>query len=145
MLNKLLRITRPLPLRQGGLLSILILLLSLTMMLPGYSSGADRPHGLPPADDATYIPQLGGLLNKTLRNHYGQEKELAECIVLRGQHRKGGQGLGPGRRPFLCLFHITGRKASPERSFPDSWGNFLSSVPEDWSDDEAGCLVEKER
>ena len=73
MLNKPLRITRPLP-RRGGILLSLLLVLSFAMLLPEYSAGADRPHGLPPADDATYIPQLGGLLNKTLRNHYGQEK-----------------------------------------------------------------------
>ena len=78
MLKKLLRITGPLQLRRGGLLALL-LALSFALMLPGlgYSAEADRPHGLPPADDATYIPQLSGLLNKTLRNHYGQEKELA--------------------------------------------------------------------
>ena len=36
----------------------------MALLLPGYSTGAERPHGLPPADDATYIPQLAGLLNK---------------------------------------------------------------------------------
>ena len=116
MLNKLLRITRPLPLRQGGLLSILILLLSLTMMLPGDSSGADRPHGLPPADDATYIPQLGGLLNKTLRNHYGQEKELAECIVLRGSTVKEGKVSVPAGGLFYAS--STSLDAKPLRSDP---------------------------
>jgi hypothetical protein len=116
MLNKLLRITRRLPLRQRGLLSILILLLSLTMMLPGYSLGADRPHGLPPADDATYIPQLGGLLNKTLRNHYGQEKELAECIVLRGSKVKEGKVSVPAGGLFYAS--STSLDAKPLRSDP---------------------------
>ena len=143
MLNTLLRITRSLPLRGGILLPVLVLL-SLIMMLPGYSAGAERPHGLPPADDATYIPQLGGLLNKTLRNHYGQEKELAEMYCPQRQQGEGGQGVGSGRRPLLCLFHIAGRQAPEERSFPDSRRDVLSPVSENGPGDEAECLVEEE-
>jgi hypothetical protein len=51
----------------------------------------ENPRGLPPADNATYIPQLGGLLNKTMHNQYGQKKDLAECIVLRGSSVKDGK------------------------------------------------------
>ena len=115
MLNKLLRIIRPLQFRRGILLSLL-LVLSFAMVLPEYSAGADRPHGLPPADDATYIPQLGGLLNKTLRNHYGQEKELAECIVLRGSMVKDGKVSVPAGGLFYAS--STSLDAKPLRSDP---------------------------
>lgn len=62
------------------------------MILASFSSAAEEsPRGLPPADNATYIPQLGGLLNATMHNHYGQKKQLAECIVLRGSSIKDGK------------------------------------------------------
>jgi hypothetical protein len=115
MLNKLLRITRPLQFRRGILLALL-LVLSFAMVLPEYSAGADRPHGLPPADDATYIPQLAGLLNKTLRNHYGQEKELAECIVLRGSKVKDGKVSVPAGGLFYAS--STSLDAKPLKSDP---------------------------
>src|SRR5512136_3131087 len=51
----------------------------------------ENSRGLPPSDEATYIPKLGGLLNKTMHNHYGQKKDLAECIVLRGSSVKEGK------------------------------------------------------
>lgn len=41
-----------------------------------FSSAEENPRGLPPADSATYIPQLGGVRNKTMHNQYGQKKEL---------------------------------------------------------------------
>jgi hypothetical protein len=56
----------------------------LLVITPFASSADENPRGLPPAENATYIPQLGGILNRTLLNHYGQKKDLAECIVLRG-------------------------------------------------------------
>jgi hypothetical protein len=55
----------------------------------------ENPRGLPPAEDATYIPQLGGILNKTMHNQYGQKKGLEECIVLRGSSVKSGKALIP--------------------------------------------------
>jgi hypothetical protein len=58
--------------------------LMLLAALASFSSAEENPRGLPPAENATYIPQLGGLLNKTLHNQYGQKKDLSECIVLRG-------------------------------------------------------------
>jgi hypothetical protein len=115
MLNKLLRVTRPLQLRRGVLLPIL-LLLSFTLMLPEYSAGADQPHGLPPADDATYIPQLGGLLNQTRRNHYGQEKDLAECLVLRGSKIKDSKISVPAGGLFYAS--STSMDAKPLRGDP---------------------------
>src|SRR5512138_980703 len=58
--------------------------LMLFLSIPSFSPAEENPRGLPPVDNATYIPQLGGLLNKTMHNQYGQKKDLAECIVLRG-------------------------------------------------------------
>lgn len=46
--------------------------------------------GLPPTENATYIPELGGLVNATMQNHYGQKADLAECIVLRNSKVENG-------------------------------------------------------
>jgi len=43
----------------------------------------DDPHGLEPAEDMVFIPQLAGLKNKQYRNQSGQKKQLSEAIVLR--------------------------------------------------------------
>lgn len=88
-------------------------------LLPAFcapAGSAETPRGLPPSDDATYIPRLGGLLNKTLRNHYGQEKELAECVVMRGSHVEGGKV----RVPAGGLFYAssTSQDAKPLRRDP---------------------------
>ena len=115
MLRSLLRIVRPLPVCRGCLFSFLLVLF-LALLLPGDSTGTESPHGLPPADDATYIPQLGGLLNKKLRNHYGQEKELAECIVLRGSNVKDGKVSVPAGGFFYAS--STSMDAKPLRSDP---------------------------
>ena len=68
------------------------------------SAAQENTRGLPPADNATYIPKLGGLLNKTMHNQYGQKKDLAECVVLRGSSG-GKQDIRAGRRAFLRLEH----------------------------------------
>ncbi len=49
-----------------------------------------NPRGLQPANDATYMPELGGLRNVESRNQYGQKRALSECIVLRGSSVKDG-------------------------------------------------------
>jgi hypothetical protein len=72
------------------------------LLLPYLSSASENPRGLPPADNATYIPQLGGLLNKTLRNQYGQKKDLAECVVLRGSSVKDGKVFVPAGGLFYA-------------------------------------------
>ncbi len=61
-----------------------------------------NPRGLPPAENATYIPQLGGLLNKTMHNQYGQKKKLEECIVLRGSSVKDGKARVPAGGLFYA-------------------------------------------
>ncbi len=115
MLNSLLRRIRPFPLRRGSLF-VCLFALYMVLLLPGYSVGVERPHGLPPADDATYIPQLSGLLNKKLTNHYGQEKELAECIVLRGSRVQEGKVSVPAGGFFYAS--STSMDAKPLRSDP---------------------------
>jgi hypothetical protein len=76
---------------KGTILCWIILSLTLTLLIPSSSFGEEEIRGLPPSEDATYIPKLGGLLNKTLRNHYGQEKKLEEIIVLRGSTINDGK------------------------------------------------------
>ncbi|MEJ2111428.1 MAG: hypothetical protein P8Z37_16265, partial [Acidobacteriota bacterium] len=84
------------------------------------SSGEDNPRGMAPVWDATYIPELGGVLNKQYHNQYGQKRDLSECIVLRGSEVKEGKAYVPAgglyyvsetsddarplmREPFLIL------------------------------------------
>ena len=115
MLKRILSIRKPAPLRRELFLSFLFVL-SFSILISGYASASETPHGLPPADDATYIPQLSGLLNKTLRNHYGEKKDLAECIVLRGSHIKDGQITVPAGGFYYAS--STSMDARPLRSDP---------------------------
>jgi hypothetical protein len=62
-------------------------LLTLSLWLPIQAipaTGGDNPRGLQPADDATYMPDLGGLRNVESHNEYGQTRKLSECVILRG-------------------------------------------------------------
>lgn len=59
------------------------LLLALMAPTPDLARAAERPHGLEPADDMPFMPELGGLRNKPFRNQYGQIRQLSEAIVLR--------------------------------------------------------------
>jgi hypothetical protein len=115
MLNQIFRIIKPAPFRRELFFTFLFIL-SFFILLPAYSTGSETPHGLPPADDATYIPQLSGLLNKNLRNHYGMEKELAECIVLRGSKIKEGKISVPAGGFFYAS--STSLDARPLKSDP---------------------------
>ncbi|HTP67228.1 MAG TPA: hypothetical protein VMJ66_17690, partial [Geobacteraceae bacterium] len=115
MLTSLFRIMIPSTVQRGGLCALL-LVLAAVLLLPGDSAGSEKPYGLPPADDATYIPQLGGLLNKKLTNHYGQMKDLAECIVLRGSSVKEGKVSVPAGGFFYAS--STSMDARPLRSDP---------------------------
>jgi hypothetical protein len=115
MLNQILSIRKPAPLRREPFLFFLFVL-SFSLLLPVCAAAAETSHGLPPADDATYIPQLSGLLNETLRNHYGVEKELAECIVLRGSKIKDGKISVPAGGFYYAS--STSLDARPLRSDP---------------------------
>jgi hypothetical protein len=85
-----------------------------------FSFGDENPRGLAPVRDATYMPDLGGILNKTYHNQYGQKRDLSECIVLRGSKIRDGKAHVPAgglfyssetsydarpfmREPFLIL------------------------------------------
>ena len=76
--------------------------LLLLLALPAFSSAEENIRGLPPAEDATYIPQLGGLFNKTMHNQYGQKKDLAECVVLRGSSVMDGKVYVPAGGLFYA-------------------------------------------
>jgi hypothetical protein len=67
----------------------------LVLLATTWSLADENTRGLPPSDDATYIPKLGGLLNQTMHNYYGQKKDLAECVVLRGSSVKEGKAYVP--------------------------------------------------
>lgn len=116
MLNSYLRITTKWPQASGRGLFILLFLCA--VLLPGYSVEAQTKtvRGLAPADDATYIPQLAGLLNKTLTNHYGEKKDLAECIVLRGSDINGEEISVPAGGFYYAS--STSMDARPLRSDP---------------------------
>lgn len=64
-------------------LLLLTLILALLAPAPDNARAAERPHGLEPADDMPFMPELGGLRHKPFRNQYGQVRHLSEAIVLR--------------------------------------------------------------
>ncbi len=72
------------------------------LLLSSMSVAENNSRGLPPSDNATYIPKLGGLLNETMHNHYGQKKDLAECVVLRASSVKEGKVYVPAGGLFYA-------------------------------------------
>ncbi len=99
--------------------AVLILIAAVTCTA-SISFGETNARGLAPSMDATYMPELGGILNKTYHNQYGQKRDLSECIVLRGSTIKDGKAYVPAgglfyssetsydarpfmREPFLIL------------------------------------------
>jgi len=84
--------------RPLALMLPLVLLLDISLGL-----AASDPHGLPPADDMTFIPHLPGLRNKILHNEKGEEKHLSEAVVLRGSSISGGKASVPAGG----LFYLT--------------------------------------
>jgi hypothetical protein len=54
-----------------------------------------KSKGFGPGTDATYMPELGGVLNKVYHNQYGQKRDLSECIVLRGSKIEAGKAYVP--------------------------------------------------
>jgi hypothetical protein len=100
------------------LIAVLIAALIFIAAVPSF--GEENPRGLAPVMDATYMPDLGGILNKTYHNQYGQKRDLSECIVLRRSKIKDGKAYVPAgglfyssetsydarpfmREPFLIL------------------------------------------
>jgi len=74
---------------------LILAVVLLFFLIASFSLGEENPRGLDPSENATYIPKLGGFLNKTMHNHYGQKKELAECVVLRRSSIKEGKASVP--------------------------------------------------
>ncbi|WP_300673018.1 hypothetical protein [Desulfoluna sp.] len=74
------------------------------------------PHGLEPADDMTYLPELGGLRNLALKNQFGQPRALSEAVVLRKSSIKEGVATVPAGG----LFYLseTSKDAAPFRRDP---------------------------
>lgn len=69
--------------------------LCLTCLVAVPAVGAERPHGLEPADDMPYIPDLGGLRVTTFKNQYGQVKRLSEGVVVRRSTIEGEKATVP--------------------------------------------------
>lgn len=55
----------------------------------------ESPHGLEPAADMPYIPDLGGLRVQSFKNQYGQIRHLSEGVVLRQSKVLGDKAVVP--------------------------------------------------
>ena len=77
--------------KETNLFLLIGLVTVLALFMPSFSSGEENPRGLDPSREATYIPELGGILNKSYHNQFGQKRDLAECLVLRGSKIKDGK------------------------------------------------------
>lgn len=75
--------------------TVLSALLCATCLGIGPAMAAERPHGLEPADDMPYIPDLGGLRVKTFKNQYGQARHLSEGVVVRRSQVADGKATVP--------------------------------------------------
>ena len=82
------------------------LLVGLVFLLPLLGAApalAERPHGLEPAPDMPYVPDLGGLRTQVLKNHYGQERRLSEAVIL----RQSSIDKGAARVPAGGLYYVS--------------------------------------
>ena len=61
------------------------------LVCSGIGVAETNVRGLDPVQDATYFPELGGLINKIAHNQYGQRRDLSECVVMRRSPVKDGQ------------------------------------------------------
>ncbi len=76
------------------IVSLMCLALLLCCM-PMTVLGEVDPHGLEPADDMPYIPDLGGLRHQTFKNQYGDVRHLSEGVVLRRSSVEDGKATVP--------------------------------------------------
>jgi hypothetical protein len=82
---------------QGKFFFLIGVVAILALAVPTHSLGEENPRGLDPWRDATYMPELGGLLNKTRHNQYGQKRDLSECVAIRRSSIKDGKAyVDPG-------------------------------------------------
>lgn len=96
----------------GMLAGVLLALFGFT----GEALAAQRPHGLEPAGDMPFVPDLGGLRHKTFKNQYGDVCRLAESVVV----RQSAVSDGGARVPAGGFFYIseTATDAAPFRRDP---------------------------
>ena len=77
---------------------------------------AESPHGLTPADDMPFIPDLDGFRKKAFKNQYGQLRDLSEALVVRQTKVAGGKvSIQPGG---ICYISETVQDAAPFRRDP---------------------------
>ncbi len=82
-------------LHRSGTWFLVTLFLMVSTTPFAYANTADTPHGLPPANDMTFLPHLSGLRNKSFHNHYGQKKQLSEAIIVRKSEIAGSKATIP--------------------------------------------------
>ena len=64
-------------------------------LLVSGAPAAESPHGLAPAGDMPFIPELGGLRHKAFKNQYGQRRDLSEAVLVRKSSVKAGKATVP--------------------------------------------------
>ena len=88
----------------------------LLCLLCSGAPAAESPHGLAPAGDMPFIPDLGGLRHKAFKNQYGQQRELSEAVLVRQSSVKDGKAAVPAGG--LCYISETEEDAAPFRRDP---------------------------
>lgn len=89
---------------------------ALLCLLFSGAPAAESPHGLAPAGDMPFIPDLGGLRHKAFKNQYGQQRELSEAVLVRKSSVKNGKATVPAGG--LCYISETQEDAAPFRRDP---------------------------
>ena len=89
---------------------------ALLCLLFSGAPAAESPHGLAPAGDMPFIPDLGGLRHKTFKNQYGQPRNLSEAVLVRKSSVKDGKAFVPAGG--LCYISETEQDAAPFRRDP---------------------------
>ena len=82
-------------------------------LLVSGAPAAESPHGLAPAGDMPFIPELGGLRHKAFKNQYGQRRDLSEAVLVRKSSVKAGKATVPAGG--LCYISETEQDAVPFR------------------------------
>ena len=57
---------------------VLVTVVICLLVYPGIGVAEINVRGLDPVQDATYFPELGGLINEIAHNQYGQRRDLSE-------------------------------------------------------------------
>ena len=89
---------------------------ALVCLLVSGAPASESPHGLAPAGDMPFIPDLGGLRHKAFKNQYGQQRNLSEATRWYRLAAKNGKALVPAGG--LCYISETEQDAAPFRRNP---------------------------